>query len=138
MAQAFAVETSTPKPVAPLNIGTSVSTPMIGQVVLGLTLVLMLIVGLAWFLKRYGKFQMALGGQMKMLGGLSLGARDRVVILQVGETQLLLGISPGRIQTLHVFPKGENILPITPADANSAPFADRLHDLLNKNGDQHA
>jgi len=125
---------ATPAPV----LNTPLSSPVMGQVLIGLVFVLVLILGLAWFLKRFGTFQTALGGQMKILGGLSLGARDRVVLMQVGETQLLLGISPGRIQRLHVFAEGESLSVPTESAATTSPFATRLHDLLDKKGDQHA
>lgn len=72
------------------------------QLTLGMVAVLGLILGIAWLLKRSGRFQMAAGGSLRVLGGLSMGTRERVVLLQVGETQLLLGVAPGRVQTLHV------------------------------------
>ena len=37
---------------------------------------------------------------MQIRGVLSLGGRDRVVVVQVGERQLLLGVSPGRVVRL--------------------------------------
>jgi flagellar protein FliO/FliZ len=69
---------------------------------LGLLVVLMTVVALVWVLRRVGQLQTSYGGSLKTLGGLSLGARERVVLIQVGDTQLLLGVAPGRIQTLHV------------------------------------
>lgn len=72
------------------------------QLTLGMLMVLGLIVGIAWLLKRTGRFQLAAGGGLRILGGLSMGARERVVLLQVGDTQLLVGVAPGRVQTLHV------------------------------------
>jgi flagellar protein FliO/FliZ len=75
------------------------------QLTLGMLAVLALIIGLAWLLKRSGRFQIAAGGGLKILGGLSMGTRERVVLLQVGETQLLVGVAPGSIKTLHVLDK---------------------------------
>lgn len=71
------------------------------QLTFGLLLVLGLMIGLAWLLRRTGSFQVG-GGGLRILGGLSLGSRERVVLLQVGDTQLLLGVAPGHVQTLHV------------------------------------
>jgi flagellar protein FliO/FliZ len=100
------------------------------QLTLGMLMVLALIVGLAWVLKRTGRFQMAAGGGLRVLGGLSMGARERVVLLQVGETQLLVGVAPGRVQTLHVLeqplPVGAGALP------NGSAFADQLGRFLHK------
>ncbi len=72
------------------------------QMSLGLVAVLVAIVGMAWLARRFGRFQSPAGGILRILGGLSLGPRERVVLLQVGNVQLLVGVAPGRIQTLHV------------------------------------
>ncbi len=72
------------------------------QLTLGMAAVLAVIVGVAWLMKRSGRFQMGAGGGLRVLGGLSMGTRERVVLLQVGDTQLLVGVAPGRVQTLHV------------------------------------
>jgi flagellar protein FliO/FliZ len=98
------------------------------QLTLGMLLVLGLIVAIAWLLKRTGRFQMAAGGGLRILGGLSMGSRERVVLIQAGETQLLLGVAPGRVQTLHVLDQ-----PLPTKQASTHPgFADQLGRLLNK------
>ncbi len=100
------------------------------QLTLGMLLVLSLIVGIAWVLKRSGRFQTTAGGGLRILGGLSMGARERVVLLQVGETQLLVGVAPGRVQTLHVL---EQPLPSGASVAQHSPgFADQLGQFLKK------
>jgi flagellar protein FliO/FliZ len=100
------------------------------QLTLGMLLVLGLIVAIAWVLKRSGRFQMAAGGGLRILGGLSMGTRERVVLLQVGETQLLVGVAPGRVQTLHVLDKPLESMRDT---ASAVPgFADQLGRFLNK------
>lgn len=98
------------------------------QLTLGMLVVLALIMAIAWLLKRSGRFQMAAGGGLRVLGGLSMGARERVVLMQVGETQLLIGVAPGRVQTLHVLdrPLEEN------EAASGAGFSAQLASLLNK------
>jgi flagellar protein FliO/FliZ len=40
--------------------------------------------------------------KMKVVAGLSLGGREKIVLVQVGEKQLLLGVSPGKIDNLLV------------------------------------
>lgn len=98
------------------------------QLTLGMLVVLGLILGIAWILKRSGRFQIAAGGGLKILGGLSMGTRERVVLIQVGEQQLLLGVAPGSVKTLHVLDK-----PLTAASNNSASgrgFAQQLGTLL--------
>jgi len=72
------------------------------QLTSGLIVVLICIVVLAWFAKRVNRLQSSTDGALKILGGLSMGSRERVVLLQVGSKQLLIGVAPGRINTLHV------------------------------------
>jgi flagellar protein FliO/FliZ len=66
------------------------------MVVLGL-LVLSL-----WLLKRLSRLQASAGCQIRVVGGLSLGGRERLLVVEIGQTQLVLGVAPGRVQTLHV------------------------------------
>jgi flagellar protein FliO/FliZ len=100
------------------------------QLTLGLLLVLGLIIAIAWVLKRSGRLQMAAGGGLRILGGLSMGTRERVVLLQVGDTQLLVGVAPGRVQTLHVL--NEPLESVHGAASVVPGFADQLGRLLNK------
>lgn len=99
------------------------------QLTLGLFAVLALILGLAWLLKRSGRFQIAAGGGLKILGGLSMGTRERVVLLQVGETQLLVGVAPGSVKTLHVLDKPLTVTKETAA--STAGFAQQLGAMLS-------
>lgn len=114
----FAVE-KLPLPATPppfTGVSPGVSSGSLAQVTLGLLLVLALIIGIAWLLRRYGRLQSAANGSLKILGGLSIGARERVVLLQVGDTQLLVGVAPGRVQTLHVLDE-----PLVTPEINPAP-----------------
>ena len=98
------------------------------QLTLGLMLVLAAIVGSAWLLRRYGRLQSGVHGALRVVGGLSMGPRERVVLVQVGKTQLLLGVAPGRVQTLHVLDE-----PVAePAAQVPSSFAERLARTMNK------
>ncbi len=72
------------------------------QVTAGLVVVLLIIFVAAGLIKRFGSFQKTAGGALKVLGALSIGPKERVVLMQVGDTQLLLGVAPGRVERLHV------------------------------------
>ncbi len=100
------------------------------QTTLGLFAVLVVIGAAAWAVKRFGYFQSGGHGQLKIVGGVSLGSRERVVLLQVGEQQLVLGVAPGRIQTLHVLDEPLSLK--TPDDGAAVSFSDRLHSALKK------
>jgi flagellar protein FliO/FliZ len=113
--------------VEPLSGGT------MAQVALGLLFVLLLVIGGAWLLKRMGGFAIAGNSTLKILGGLSMGARERVVLMQVGEEQILIGVSPGRIQTLHVLDKPINV---NDKDKPEPGFAERLSEALARRRDK--
>jgi len=100
------------------------------RLIFGLAVVIAAIVGLAWLLRRMGAVGGGTGGQLKVLGGLQVGQRERVVLIQVGDKQLLLGVAPGRVQTLHVLDQPLEGLAEPPLgarpNAQDAPFAERL------------
>lgn len=84
-----------------------VSIDILIQLVFGLLAVLAVIVVAAWFMRRFGKLNFNAGRSIKILEGMAIGQRERVVLMQVGEKQLLVGVTPGRIETLLVL--DENI-----------------------------
>lgn len=97
------------------------------QMVAGLLFVLAIVIAIAWLIRRVGGVSMAGGGVMSVVGGMSMGARERVVLLQVGEEQLLIGVSPGRIQKLHVLDKPIEIQQKKTADIS---FANKFSEVL--------
>jgi flagellar protein FliO/FliZ len=68
----------------------------------GLSVVLLCIIGLAWLMRRYSRLQSTAGGALRVVDGLALGARERIILVQVGDTQVLLGVAPGRVEAVHV------------------------------------
>jgi flagellar protein FliO/FliZ len=89
---------STPKTLSSSPIASGALT----ETLLGLMLILALIFVLAWLIKRTGRFQTTPNGEIKMLAGLSLGARERAVLLEVSGERILVGVTPQQIQTLHI------------------------------------
>ncbi len=123
--------------VAALGAGRVAVTPPdpvgaggMAQVFLGLLLVIGMIVGVAWLARRFGNFQTDASGGLRVIGGLSMGPRERVVLVQVGDQQLLLGVAPGRVSTLHVLDK-PLALKLPPGPANDT-FAARLAGILKQ------
>jgi flagellar protein FliO/FliZ len=74
----------------------------LAQAGLGLFAVIALILGMAWLARRVGLVRHGSGGAtMKVVGSLMLGARQKVVMVEVGDTWLVLGVSAGEIRPLH-------------------------------------
>ena len=72
------------------------------QVAYALAFVLALIVGGSWLMRRLGSFGNSTSRLMRIMGVLAVGSRERVVLVEVGGKQLLLGVAPGRVSTLHI------------------------------------
>lgn len=68
-------------------------------VVLGF--ILLLIFVLAWLMKKMQLTQSTQNGLIKIVSATSVGPRDRIALIQVGEEQLLVGLTPGRIEKIH-------------------------------------
>ncbi|WP_296253567.1 flagellar biosynthetic protein FliO [Pseudomonas sp. UBA4194] len=100
------------------------------QMVLGLLAVVGLIFVLAWLMRRVQQAAPRGGQVIDVVGAKALGPRDRLVLVQVGEEQILIGISPGRITPLHVMNKPVNA-PSKP-EQTTPEFAQRLMELLGK------
>lgn len=103
------------EPVAGMMPGTS---SMILQVVISMVLVLIMIVGAAWFFRRISSLTGLAPQAIRVVGGLSLGARERMVLVEVGGEQLLVGVSPGRINLIHILNNPLQI-PSTSTEGNS-------------------
>ena len=78
------------------------------NMVMGLVVVVALILGLAWVLKKYGRLPVNNQVEMKILGGLSLGTREKALLVQVEGQRFLLGVAPGRVNTLHVMERDKD------------------------------
>ena len=101
----------------------------LGGALVALLLVVGLILGLAWLAKRMPGMGAAAGNRnLKLVGSLSIGPRERVVVVDVGGTQLLLSTGPGGTRTLHTL---EQPLP-EPEAGPPSPFAQVLAQQFGK------
>lgn len=87
------------------------------QVILSLILVLGAIVLVAWILKRINLPQNAAGSALKVISGVAVGQRERIVLVEVNDTWLVVGVAPGQVTALHTMPK--NDLPATAGNTSS-------------------
>ena len=85
---------------------------------------------LAAVLKRVNGLQRSLPGAIRVVSVTSVGARERLMLVEVGGQQLLVGAAPGRIQTLLVLDEKVSA-PQHAAGRQTGGFAERLRDALN-------
>jgi flagellar protein FliO/FliZ len=85
----------------------------VGQVTLALCIVLGAIFLCAWLTRRMRNLGSGRVGAVSVIADVRLGPKERAVLLQVGTTQLLVGVAPGQISALHVL--AEPLAPQAPA-----------------------
>ena len=106
---------ASPANAAPVGTAPAADGGML-QVMLGLGLVLAVIAGAAWLLRRFGGMPRGPANAIRVIGGSSVGQRERVVLVEVADTWLVIGVAPGHVTALHSMPKGENVAMNDPAD----------------------
>ena len=112
--------------------------PVIGvsglfSVTLALLGVLAVIFALAWLARRMRTFGDRTAGSLEVLANMPLGPKERAVLLRVGDAQILLGVAPGRVNTLHVLDQPIEIGGPAPSEQASKPsFAQLLKRSLGK------
>jgi len=122
-----------------LAVATPAATPatapgslggQLAQMVFGLLLVVGLIFFLAWVLRRMQSTAVKGGQVIEIVGSRAIGPRDRLLLVQVGKEQILIGHTPGSIEALHVLAEPVEV----PAGARQATpeFAQRLMELMGK------
>jgi flagellar protein FliO/FliZ len=90
------------------------------RVIVALLVVLAAVLAAAWLARRMRAFSGGSGSSsLELLGQLSLGARERALLVRVGDRQLLIGVAPGHVCTLHVLEQ-----PSSPMPAASTPQLD--------------
>lgn len=83
------------------------------QVILGLAVVVVLLFAGLHVLKRVSGPRGGAAGVLKVLAAAAVGPRERVVLIEVGETWLVVGVAPGNVSALHTLQRRE--LPVAPA-----------------------
>jgi flagellar protein FliO/FliZ len=113
------------QPASPLSVSS------LAQLTLSLLAIVVLIFAISWALKRLRMAGPRSAGDIAVLDELSVGPRDRIVLIRVGESQLLVGVSAA------------GLVPLTPlatpivlkGGAPAAPaFAERLRELMKRPG----
>ena len=108
------------------------SSPYLLKLTGGLILVVVVIFALAWLVKKFNLAQQSHAGLIKIVAGVSIGTRDRIVLLQVGEEQILVGLTPGRIEKLHTLAEPLALSGESPMATTS--FAEKINRLMGDRG----
>lgn len=97
---------------------TVLSSESIFQLLVGLVIVVVIILALSLTLKKFSIFSSSSSGIIKIVGGLALNSKDRLLLVQIGEEQILISASPGRVGKVH-----DMRTPINPESINTVQQA---------------
>ena len=139
VAQAAPVPAPAPAPAAaaPVKPFAGAAAGSLLQTIFALCVVLGLLAVLAWAMKRYGPRAASGSAHVRMVGGLNLGGRERIIVVEVGEQWIVVGASPGRVNALATMPRQGAPLAENPAAlAEHTPpahsFAEWLKQTIDK------
>ena len=102
----------------------------------GTLFVLAVIAGAAWLMKKFTPRGYGAGGVLRVVAGAAVGQRERVVVVEIGSSWLVVGVAPGSVNLLQQMPRAE-----MPAAAAAAPlpataFAAWLKQVMEKRNDK--
>ena len=111
-------------------------TGQILSLVIGLAVVLAVIAAAAWLLKRIAPRTYGSSSVLRVVAGAAVGQRERVVIVEIGSTWLVLGVAPGCVNTLHQMPRAADDEPALTLPHAQSPFAQWLKKFMEKRGER--
>ena len=118
-------------PTVPALPAVGVSTGAFVQGLIGLVVIIGLLLVTLAALKRWGgQFGGVRTSGMKIISGLSVGTRERILLIEVGDTWLVVGVTASQIRTLHTLPR--NSLPELAASPNKPVFAQWLSTVMER------
>lgn len=112
--------TATPCPAAE---SARAAANYLAQLAGGLVLVILTILALAWILRRLP----VMAGQnrplIEILAVRAVGARERMMLVQVGEEQILIGLTPTGMRHLHTLRQAVTVTPASVEPGSAVEFA---------------
>lgn len=103
----------------------------VSRLLVGLLLVIGLIVLLGWLARRMQLIPRQEGKAIRIVATQPLGPRERLLLVQVGREQVLLGLCHGQLTPLHVLAEPVDF-PEPSVDEVRPDFAQRLMELMSR------
>jgi flagellar protein FliO/FliZ len=114
----------------------SALTGQIVSLVMGMAVVLAVIAAVAWLMKRIAPRNYSNAGVLRVIAGTAVGQRERVVVVEIGATWLVLGVTPGSVTALHQLPRLTAAEPAAATTGEQRPFAAWFKHMLEKRGER--
>ncbi|MFB6325544.1 flagellar biosynthetic protein FliO [Pantoea deleyi] len=107
---------------------------MLAQVSSVLAVIILLILACAWLARRAGFAPKKVSSQeLKLSASVSVGQRERVVIVDTADARLVLGVTAQQITHLHTLPPGQPVS-VTPDNRAPQDFRQLLQNLVKRPG----
>lgn len=100
---------------------------------LGMIAVLALMAGAFWLMKRVGMVRQGAASVAKVVGLVSVGNRERVIVVETGDQWVIVGVAPGRVSPLAQLPRQAR----TDTPSDSAPASPNFAYWLKRTIDMH-
>ena len=114
---------------------TTVAPVVGGSELLGMGLSMLIVVAailvLGWFYSRSRLAGVGASDVINVVASRALGPKERLMVVEVADQQLLIGMTSTSVQTLHVF---DTPISIAAAEPSSSGFAARLRSQLKELG----
>lgn len=110
---------------------------LMGKVSTVLALIIVVVLLFAWLMRRMGHGPQRGLAHLKVVGSVQVGTRERVVVVEVEDTWLVLGVGGQKISRLHELPAPEK--PDTTAEKDThlpQDFASRFARALTRRNQQ--
>jgi flagellar protein FliO/FliZ len=135
----FAMSAATAQQAQQAQQATSAAATSAGnffQVLMGLLVVLGLMAAAAWSLKKFGVSKLAANATVKIVGGVSVGNRERVLVVEVGDQWIVVGVAPGQVNALSTMPRQEGAVAVetAPLAKNFSSWLKQTIDKRNSSG----
>ncbi len=113
---------------------TSNASAGVFKMLVGLAVVLMILAVISWAVKKYMPGVSQQTSVVRVVGGTSLGTRERVVVLEVAGRWIVVGVGAGQMTALANLEAGQVTAnhPSTPEEANSLNFSSWLKNASSK------
>jgi len=113
----------------PSVIGKVFTADALYQLIGSFAAVFLLMFVVAYLMKKLNPMDFSLNKNFRVVAVLPFGAKQKAVLLQVGDEQIVLGVSPDNIHTLHVLPVA---LKVTQEPESKSNLVFKLSRMLTK------
>lgn len=83
-----------------------ISLSNVMQILASFVAVIVFIFFTAWLVRKTGRFSISNNKSIRVISSMSLGMREKIVLISVEDVNIVVGVAPGQIRTLHVLGKG--------------------------------